>query len=102
MGLNLWLGETTLCLTMKTASVRELRNNFARVSRWLQAGEEVEITKRGVPMCLVSPLPATSGGKPAAAKKFDLEKHRAWMKKTFKGRKFKDSIVMVMRDEKEW
>ena len=32
---------------MKTATVRDLRNSFARVSRWLDAGETVEVTKRG-------------------------------------------------------
>ncbi|MBV8215446.1 MAG: prevent-host-death protein [Verrucomicrobia bacterium] len=32
---------------MKTASVRDLRNSFARISRWLEAGETVEVTKRG-------------------------------------------------------
>ena len=32
---------------MKTATVRELRNSFARISRWLEAGEPVEVTKRG-------------------------------------------------------
>jgi antitoxin (DNA-binding transcriptional repressor) of toxin-antitoxin stability system len=32
---------------MKTATVRDLRNSFARVSRWLEAGETVEVTKRG-------------------------------------------------------
>jgi antitoxin (DNA-binding transcriptional repressor) of toxin-antitoxin stability system len=32
---------------MKTASVRDLRNSFARISRWLEAGEAVEVTKRG-------------------------------------------------------
>jgi antitoxin (DNA-binding transcriptional repressor) of toxin-antitoxin stability system len=32
---------------MKTATVRELRNQFAQVSRWIEEGEEVKITKRG-------------------------------------------------------
>jgi len=32
---------------MKTATVRDLRNSFARISRWLEAGEAVEVTKRG-------------------------------------------------------
>ena len=31
---------------MKTASVRELRQDFARILAWLQAGEEVAITLR--------------------------------------------------------
>ena len=32
---------------MKTASVADLRNNFRRVSAWLENGETVEIVKRG-------------------------------------------------------
>jgi antitoxin (DNA-binding transcriptional repressor) of toxin-antitoxin stability system len=32
---------------MKTTSVRDLRNSFARISRWLESGETVEVTKRG-------------------------------------------------------
>jgi antitoxin (DNA-binding transcriptional repressor) of toxin-antitoxin stability system len=32
---------------MRTASVRDLRNSFARISRWLESGETVEVTKRG-------------------------------------------------------
>jgi len=31
---------------MKTASVRDLRRDFARVHAWLQAGEELAITRR--------------------------------------------------------
>jgi antitoxin (DNA-binding transcriptional repressor) of toxin-antitoxin stability system len=31
---------------MRTASVRDLRQNFARILAWLQAGEEVAITLR--------------------------------------------------------
>jgi prevent-host-death family protein len=32
---------------MKTTSVRELRNNYAKVLRWVSAGEEVAVTRRG-------------------------------------------------------
>lgn len=32
---------------MKRATVRDLRNNFARVSAWIEEGEPVELTKRG-------------------------------------------------------
>ena len=41
---------------MKTATVQELRYQFAKISRWLEAGEKVEITKRGVPWIHVTPL----------------------------------------------
>lgn len=31
---------------MKTASVRELRQNFGNLLTWIEAGQEVQITKR--------------------------------------------------------
>jgi len=42
---------------MKTATVRDLRNNFARVSNWLSAGESIQIIKRGKPFARVLPEP---------------------------------------------
>ena len=35
---------------MKTATVRELRNDFGRLAKWLEAGETIEIIKRGKPV----------------------------------------------------
>ena len=32
---------------MKTATVRELRNHYTSVMKWIEAGEEVKISKRG-------------------------------------------------------
>ena len=42
---------------MKTATIRDLRNSFTRVSRWIEAGETVEVTKRGKVFARL--LPAT-------------------------------------------
>lgn len=39
-----WIRQ--ICI-MKRASVTDLRNSFPRLSGWIEAGEEVEITKRG-------------------------------------------------------
>lgn len=55
---------------MKTASVRDLRNSFARVSRWLEAGEVVEITKRGRVFARI--LPATASQKKRKVQKPDI------------------------------
>jgi antitoxin (DNA-binding transcriptional repressor) of toxin-antitoxin stability system len=50
---------------MKTATVRDLRNSFARVSRWLEAGETVEVTKRGRLFARIMPAaPAKTKGAP--------------------------------------
>jgi antitoxin (DNA-binding transcriptional repressor) of toxin-antitoxin stability system len=48
---------------MKTATVRDLRNNFARLSKWLEQGETIEIIKRGKPMASLVPK-AGDGTKP--------------------------------------
>lgn len=42
---------------MKTATVRDLRNEFRRISKWLQAGESVQVLKRGKPFARVVPEP---------------------------------------------
>jgi antitoxin (DNA-binding transcriptional repressor) of toxin-antitoxin stability system len=46
---------------MKTATVRELRNDFHRLSKWLAKGETIEIVKRGKP---IADLVPKAGGKP--------------------------------------
>jgi len=40
---------------MKTTTVRELRNNYSRVLRWVSAGEEVRITRHGTIVARVVP-----------------------------------------------
>jgi antitoxin (DNA-binding transcriptional repressor) of toxin-antitoxin stability system len=42
---------------MKIATVRDLRNNFARLSKWLEKGETIEIIKRGKPVASLVPKP---------------------------------------------
>jgi prevent-host-death family protein len=40
---------------MKSTTVRELRNNYAKVLRWVAKGEEVEVTRRGKVVAKVIP-----------------------------------------------
>jgi prevent-host-death family protein len=40
---------------MKSTTVRELRNNYARVLKWVAKGEEVEVTRRGKVVAKVIP-----------------------------------------------
>ena len=42
---------------MKTATVRDLRNQFHRISKWLDSGESVQVVKRGKPFARVVPEP---------------------------------------------
>jgi antitoxin (DNA-binding transcriptional repressor) of toxin-antitoxin stability system len=40
---------------MKTASIRQVRHDFNTVIDWIEAGEQVEISKRGKVVALLSP-----------------------------------------------
>jgi len=48
---------------MKTATVRDLRNNFAMLEAWLLEGEEVCIKKRGKPIALLTGVGRKRAGK---------------------------------------
>lgn len=41
---------------MKTATVADLRNDFATLSKWIHEGEAVTITKRGIPFATLAPV----------------------------------------------
>ena len=45
---------------MKTATIRDLRNSFPPVARWIEEGECVEITRSGKPFARVEPIRAES------------------------------------------
>lgn len=46
------------CITMKKASVRELRYSFKRIERLLQQGDEIQITKRRQVIARLVPEPS--------------------------------------------
>jgi len=48
---------------MKTATVRDLRNNFAKLEAWLAAGERVEIRRRDKPVAVLGPASETAASK---------------------------------------
>lgn len=45
-----------ICLTMKSATIRDLRNSFPAVARWIEEGECVEITRSGKPFARLEPI----------------------------------------------
>jgi prevent-host-death family protein len=45
---------------MKYASVRDLRNRYTSLLRWIRAGEEIVITRRGQPVARLVPEPASA------------------------------------------
>jgi antitoxin (DNA-binding transcriptional repressor) of toxin-antitoxin stability system len=40
---------------MKTATVRDLRNHFADVAKWIEEGEKVSITRNGAVFATLAP-----------------------------------------------
>lgn len=46
---------------MKTATVRDLRNHYSGLMEWIEAGEEIRITRRGKPIARLVPEPIASG-----------------------------------------
>lgn len=41
---------------MKTATVGEIQKNFARILKEIRAGEEIAVTKRGLPVAKITAL----------------------------------------------
>ena len=68
---------------MKTATVADLRNNFRRVSAWIEHGETVQIIKRGRAFAQLSAIPA--GGKKGVVPKPDImaQLREVWGKRVF-------------------
>jgi prevent-host-death family protein len=48
---------------MKTATVRDLRNHFANLAKWIEHGEEITITRHGAAFATLSPAKARRPGK---------------------------------------
>jgi prevent-host-death family protein len=76
---------------MKTARVRDLRNQFARVAAWIDEGQAVEITKAGKPFARLVPATAKNHRKPV---KPDI---MARLKATWGDRVFSAKEVARMR-----
>ena len=64
---------------MKVATVADLRNHFARVSKWIEDGEKIEIRKRGKAFATLSP-PSKKKKRP---KKVEWPDMMARLKKLF-------------------
>ena len=77
---------------MKCVTVRDLRNNFAKVETWLGEGEEIRIEKRGHPIGFLSATPK-AGSVGIQKPDFMARLHEIWG-----GRVFSEEEVRAMRD----
>jgi antitoxin (DNA-binding transcriptional repressor) of toxin-antitoxin stability system len=78
---------------MKTATVRDLRNNFAMLEAWLSDGIEICIEKRGEPVAMLTAMKRSRA--PAKVKNPDFEARR---KAIWGDRVFSEQEIKEMRE----
>jgi len=66
------LERLQICSTMKHATVRDLRNHYTKLLAWIDAGEEIAVSRRGV---VIARLVPEKGKKPD---RVDWEKSAAF------------------------
>jgi antitoxin (DNA-binding transcriptional repressor) of toxin-antitoxin stability system len=79
-------------MKVKTATVADLRNNFRRVSAWLENGESVEIVKRGRRFARLVPAAVAS---PDVSIKIDFA---AQLRAVWGSKVFSDGEIETMRE----
>lgn len=77
---------------MKTASVRDIRQNFPRVMAWIADGEQVAITMRRKVVARLIPE------KPADQRKISIPDFAAISREIFEDRTFSDDLVEHERE----
>ncbi len=77
---------------MKTASVRDLRQDFPRIHAWLQAGEKVAITLRRQAIATLIPCP------PKKRAKRPMPDLTARLRKVFGDRVISDKTMQAIMD----
>jgi antitoxin (DNA-binding transcriptional repressor) of toxin-antitoxin stability system len=75
---------------MKTATIRDLRNHFANVAKWIEEGELVTVTRHGATFATLSPASRKSprvinwakrlADKPAVGRKTTKKETKAFWK----------------------
>ena len=78
---------------MKTASVRDLRQDFARILAWIEAGEEVAITMRRQAVAKLIPWPQ------AKAAKRQMPDIAARLKKVFGAKTIADKTMKSIMEQ---
>jgi antitoxin (DNA-binding transcriptional repressor) of toxin-antitoxin stability system len=86
-------GMWTYFVHMKTATLRDLRNDFAKLEAWLGEGEEIRIERRGQPIAMLTPV------KPSAPKKIKMPDFEARRRAIWGDRVFSEEEVKAMREE---
>lgn len=82
----------TYFVPMKTATVRDLRNDFAKLEAWLGEGEEIRIERRGQPIAILTPVTAKT-------RKIKMPDFMARLRENWGDRVFSEEEIKAMREE---
>jgi antitoxin (DNA-binding transcriptional repressor) of toxin-antitoxin stability system len=82
---------------MRTATVRQLRHDFGSVLNWVEEGEAVGISKRGILVALLSPPPAPK--RPKARKRPDF---LARLKRIYGDKVVHGDVIVEERDSRSY
>ena len=83
---------------MKTATVRDLRNNFAMLEAWLSEGEEICIEKRGKPIALLTSVVNRGAGK-VSNPDFEARRQAIWGERVFSVAEVAEMRTMELEGE---
>ena len=78
---------------MKTATLRDLRNDFSKLEAWLNEGEEIHIERRGVPVAILLPP-----GTPMKQREFTMPDFKARRRAIWGDRVFSEDEIKSMRE----
>jgi antitoxin (DNA-binding transcriptional repressor) of toxin-antitoxin stability system len=81
---------------MKTATVREVRQNFGRLLAWVNSGEEITVTMHRKAVARITPLIREKTKKPL------WPDFRARQKAVFGGKTLRASMVTAERESYRW
>ena len=74
---------------MKTATIRDLRYDFAKLEGWLRSGEEIQITKHNKPVAtLLKAKPVTKV--PPPLPDFKARRKRIWGNRVFSAQEIEE------------
>ncbi len=83
---------------MRTATVRDLRNNFAMLEAWLAEGEQVCIEKRGKPIALLTGVGRKRPGK-VKTPDFEARLNAIWGDRVFSEAEVAEMRAMELEGE---
>jgi prevent-host-death family protein len=82
---------------MKTATVRQIRHDFSTVLNWVEDGEQVEVSKRGKVVALITQPPTPKPAGPRKRPDFAARLKRIYGDKVLPG-----NIIVEERDSRPY